>query len=368
MMMPHAAKEAALEQLVAAAIRAPSGDNTQPWRFILHRASHRIDVHLDEMRDSSPMNAGQVMSRIACGAAIENMFQMARARGWTATLETRAGSPIATVSLQGFTDNGRSSGRIEDLIARRVVNRRLYDGRPTSPELLARLKSETPVLDDVSTHWIYGPERLSQLASVIGRADGLMYGAKPLRRAILSRVRFDADYDAEVEDGLSVASLEASAAELIAMRTMFRGPNWLFKLSGTPHVLGSRARKLVKSASGLCVVVIPAARSTPQLDLLTGRAMQCAWLALHAEGLAVQPMMSVLVLENLLDHGSPELIASLGRKRLLALRDEFRALVPEVGGGRPAFLMRFGFAPAPTGRTGRLPLTAVCTEAPRSTP
>jgi len=174
MMMPHAAKEAALEQLVAAAIRAPSGDNTQPWRFILHRASHRIDVHLDEMRDSSPMNAGQVMSRIACGAAIENMFQMARARGWTATLETRAGSPIATVSLQGFTDNGQSSGRIEDLIARRVVNRRLYDGRPTSPELLARLKSETPVLDDVSTHWIYGPERLSQLASVIGRADGLM--------------------------------------------------------------------------------------------------------------------------------------------------------------------------------------------------
>src|SRR5207249_6796241 len=240
---------------------------------------------------------------IACGAAIENIFQMARARGWTATLETRAGSPIAMVSLQGLSDEGRSPGRIEGLIARRVVNRRLYDGRPTSPELLTRLKSETPVLDDVSTHWIYGPERLSQLASVLGRADGLMYGEKSRRRTILSHVRFDAAYDAEVEDGLSVASLEVSAAELIAMRTMFGGPNWLFKLSGAPHILGSRARKLVKSSSGLCVVVIPAARSTPQFDLLAGRAMQRAWLALHEEGLAVQPMMSLLVLENLLDHG-----------------------------------------------------------------
>ena len=120
-MMPQAVKESALEQLVAAAIRAPSGDNTQPWRFILHRASHRIEVHVDEMRDSSPMNAGQCMSRIACGAAIENIFQMARARGWTATLETRAGSPIAMVSLQGLSDEGRSPGRIEDLIARRAM-------------------------------------------------------------------------------------------------------------------------------------------------------------------------------------------------------------------------------------------------------
>jgi hypothetical protein len=33
--------------------------------------------------------------------------------------------------------------------------------------------------------------------------------------------------------------------------------------------------------------------------------------------------------------------------------------VPEIGDRRPAFLMRFGFAPAPSGRTGRLPLHAV---------
>jgi hypothetical protein len=94
-------------------------------------------------------------------------------------------------------------------------------------------------------------------------------------------------------------------------------------------------------------------------DLVVGRAMQRAWLALSAEGLAVQPMMSLLVLENVWEHGDAALLDSLGRGTLAGLRREFRALVPEIGGRRPAFLMRFGFAPAPSGRTGRLPLHAV---------
>jgi hypothetical protein len=82
-------------------------------------------------------------------------------------------------------------------------------------------------------------------------------------------------------------------------------------------------------------------------------------LTLTAEGLAVQPMMSLLVLENIGEHGDAALVESLGRGTLAALQHEFRALVREIGGWRPAFLMRFGFAPAPSGRTGRLPLHAV---------
>jgi hypothetical protein len=70
--------------------------------------------------------------------------------------------------------------------------------------------------------------------------------------------------------------------------------------------------------------------------------------------------MSLPVLENALDHGPAELQASLGYEKVSSLRNEFRALVPEVGNGRPAFLLRFGYAPAPTGRTGRLPIAAVC--------
>jgi hypothetical protein len=180
-----------------------------------------------------------------------------------------------------------------------------------------------------------------------------------MRRAFLAKVRFDVSPDTPVEEGLSPASLELSAADYFALRTMGRIPHWLLKLAGARRVFAAKARQLVRSASGLCLVAAPdGAAST---DVCVGRAMQRAWLILTAHGLAVQPMMSLPVLANALDHGTPQLQASLGRDKVLALGDEFRALVPEVGGGRPAFLMRFGFAPAPSGRTGRLPLSAVTT-------
>ena len=63
--------DAILETLIAAGIQAPSGDNTQPWRFMVDSQARTIAAHVDETRDPSPMNSGQRMSRIAVGAAVE---------------------------------------------------------------------------------------------------------------------------------------------------------------------------------------------------------------------------------------------------------------------------------------------------------
>ena len=105
-MMPNATKETVLEQLVATAIRAPSGDNTQPWHFVLDRGRNRIAVYVDEAKDRSPMNAGQHMAAIACGAAVENMLRMAGDRGWEARLEARSDAALAVISLEHAGEDG----------------------------------------------------------------------------------------------------------------------------------------------------------------------------------------------------------------------------------------------------------------------
>ena len=63
-------------------------------------------------------------------------------------------------------------------------------------------------------------------------------------------------------------------------------------------------------------------------------------------------MLSLPVLGNALEHGDPALVAALGRERVAALGRSFREAAPEIGVGRPAALLRFGFAPPPSGRTG----------------
>jgi nitroreductase len=345
-----------LETLIRAAILAPSGDNTQPWRFAVDAERGTIAFLLDETRDPSPMNAGQRMARIAVGAALENALRTARRNDWETTLEPAIPPALAILHLHG---NSGRPGAIEDAIQARVTNRRLYDGRTLAAEQLERLRNQTPMLEGVATHWIAGTERIAALAELIGRADALMLGDPLMRRAFLGKVRFDQPAGAAVEEGLSLASLELSFSDRIMLRVLPRLPNGLLTALGARRAFAAKARQLVRSASGLCLIV--AADGSEAADLLVGRAMQRAWLALTAEGLAAQPMMSLLVLENVADNGSPDQLAPLGVEQLASLRRELRECVPEIGKGRSAFLLRFGFAPQPTGRTGRLPMESVAT-------
>jgi nitroreductase len=339
-----------LEKLVSAAVKAPSGDNTQPWRFALDEAASRIEIHLDATRDSSPMNAGQRMARIALGAALENLLREAWRLGFAPALED-APPALAVVRLT-------AAGRDPDLdpaVAARVTNRRPYDGRALDPQVSAALERESsPPLGGVTTHWIAAKERLRAIAALVGRADATMFSVREMLMAFLAKVRFDATGDADVEDGLSPASLELSAADRLLLQLLPRLPHGLLLALGTFRVMGARSKALVAGSSALCLVVAPDAE--PRTDLDVGRATERAWLALTAHGLSAQPMMSLLVLENALDHG---VLAGMPREAAVAVRGRLRALAPEIGQGRPAFLMRVGFAPPPRGRVGRRPVRDV---------
>jgi hypothetical protein len=341
-------------RIVAASTWAPSGDNTQPVRFAVDLRARTIGLVLDPSRDPSPMNAGQRMARIAAGAALENLIRAAEARGLVAELVLPPPGTLAVVRLGG--DPIEPDRPAPELLAR-VTNRRAYDGRPVAGDSLGRLAGSSPPVDGVTTHWIVDQGRLGALAGLIGRADGLMFGEPSMRRAFLAKVRFDEPPEAPVDEGLSLGSLEATAPERLALRAIRRMPDRLFRIGGVSRIFAGKTRRMVRSASGLCLVVAP--DGSEATDLIVGRAMQRAWLALTAEGMVAQPMMSLAVLENVAERGDPALLRALGPARLGTLRDEFRALVPEIAGRRPAWLMRFGHAPPPTGRSGRLPVEAV---------
>jgi hypothetical protein len=341
----------AVAWLLGAAIRAPSGDNTQPWRFEVDAEGGRVAFFVDEARDPSPMNAAQRMARIAVGAALENVLRTAERSGWEVQTEEPVAPAVAVVRLR--PGPGRD---VEPAIAARVTNRRTYDGRPVPDDVLARLKEQTPLRDGITSAWVVDRQRLAALADLIGRADAAMFGEASMRRAFLHNVRFDAPPGAEVEEGLSLASLEVFGKDRLALRMMPWVPGWLLRLGGGLRAFAANARRLVAGAAGLCLVVAPDRAAAT--DLAVGRAMQRAWLALTAEGLAVQPMMSLPVLDNALEHGGAGLAASLGPE-VPPLLAELGRLAPEVGAGRLAYLMRFGYAAGVSGRTGRRPLSAV---------
>ena len=353
----------AADALLGAAAHAPSHDNTQPWRFTADTKTGRIAFHVDEGRDASPLNAGQRLSRLAVGCAIENFHRTARLNGWSVAVED---PPATAVAMLRVTDEGLAPPRVDGAIFARTTNRRLYGKRPVPPAVLERLSSKTPDLNGIKTHWILARPRIEVLADLVGRAERIVFAHGESRRARQARVRFDREREDAVSDGLPLGSLELSRTRERLLRLAARLPNRAVKALGLPVLEGSRAANLVRSASGLCLVVAPDASLAS--DLAAGRAAARAWLALTDEGLAAQPLLALIGLDAIPEHGAPKLVASFSSAELSALRSNLRTWAPEIGPGSPAFLLRFGDAPPPTARSGRQPLEAVTRQAPLEPP
>ena len=344
-------------RLIRAGGWAPSGDNTQPWRFAWDPGRCAIEVVLDPSRDPSPMNAGQQMALIACGAAVENIWSLARALGREATLELPARSRleeatvVARVVLGGPCAAG-DPGDLERTLGERVTNRRPYDGRPLDPAVRDRLERSGGDLPGLDVRFVTDRALVRRLADAIARGDAVMFGDHTMRHAFLGNVRFDLPRDAEPEERLPIGSLEASAPERLALRAMRFIPGGLFALCRGARILSAHSRTLVRSASGLCFVVPSGEEDRTGLEV--GRAAQRAWLAMTGLGLAAQPMMSLPGLRFALAHGAPELVRSLERLGARQALDAFEALLSSAGvSGFPWFVLRFGYAPPPTCRARR---------------
>jgi hypothetical protein len=341
-----------IQTLIKAATLAPSGDNTQPWKFSFDPIQNRIDLFVDPARDPSPMNRGQRMARIAVGAALVNLQRTAQHNGWPTELISPERPALASIRLVG---PGPEQINIEHVLTERVTNRRFYNGQPLSEAILSALQEETPAEENVQTLWMTDRTRLPNLGRLIGQGDALMFGVPSMRKAFLANIRFDSPALARVDEGLSLASLELSSLERPALSAMKWLPNWLIHYGGGLRAFATKAQRLVESASGLCLIL--ANDDSEKTDQFVGQATQRAWLALTRFGLAAQPMMSLPVLENAIDKGSEDLISPLRETTVKRLIQEVAGLILEVKGSRVAFLLRFGFAPFPSGRTGRIKLS-----------
>ena len=338
--------ESAIDTLLEAASLAPSGDNTQPWHFDVDRQQRAIRVSPDPTRDPSPMNAGDRMSRLAIGAAIENMAQTCVLNGW----EYRISTSKLDASLELYDDY--STGKIGEAIRNRVSNRRKYKRKGLADSIVQTLQSAVEPEGTAEVIWVFDDSDRSDLCRMISEADSIMLSNESIRKAFLSKVRFDVPVNAVVEEGLSLGTLELSMPDRIALRMMRWTPQRVLQLFGIRSKLNAAARRLADSADGFCLVTSRSNSNESDFDI--GRVFQRSWLTLAEQGMASQPMMSLLVIRNILEQGDSTIREELGAARCTKILDEFFQRFTQVEGAFPSAVLRFGIADEPTVRSGRM--------------
>jgi molybdopterin/thiamine biosynthesis adenylyltransferase/nitroreductase len=275
------------DYLLQAALRAPSGDNCQPWRFAAQ--GNTIRLLLDPAADDSFFNVAQIASWISCGAAAENLVLAAGRCGLAAHVTTgtaaRAGLDIS------LTPTGAAEEPLQRFVWERHTNRTLYDGRPLEPGVRSQIEAAA-ALHGARLLLLTDRKQIREAARLVGAADTLRSSHRALHEHLMTMIRFTPKEALAKRDGLPLKNLEAGAAgEWLLRRTR----PWPVMAALNHLGLGKMIARI--SYQGMCsasaIGLLKIQGGLPADFVQGGRALERVWLTASRLGLDFQPMTAL---------------------------------------------------------------------------
>ena len=335
----------AVDAVVDAAARAPSGGNVQPWTIAADDAGLTITLAPEH---STAMDVGYRGSCVAVGAALHNARIAASAAGLlgAVTVHDRGpGLPVATMMF-GSGNDRELSDRYEHMLDR-TTNRRLGVPRPLD-DAQAGLLAEAAAREGARLCLVTNRDDIAAIGAILAESDRIRFLTPTLHREMIGELRWPPRDS--VDTGIDVRALELDSAELSTL-ALLRRPEVMERLGAQDagQALGKSTADRIASSSAVAVIAIPG--STSRDYVRGGEATESVWIHAQALGLAVQPISPVFLygVESAdFEQLSPRYAAPLER-----LREELFDVVGAKAGEALAMVLRLSHAPGPSVRSER---------------
>ncbi len=346
-----------IEHILNLAKWAPSGDNTQPWRFEIIN-EHQVNVHGFDTRKECVYDFRGHASHIALGALIENICIAATCHKLRADVTERPDCsdehPVFEVKF--VSSPGVDVNPLHDQIRLRSVHRRPYKTTPLTPEQKSALEKSLGASHRVV--WLEGLQNrfaMARLVSAAGKLRLTIPEAYLVHRNIIQwNSQFSEDKVPDQAIGLDRMSLHLMRWALTSWE---RVDFFNTFLAGT---LLPRIQLDIIPALACAAHFILLAESIPSsvADYVTGgRAMQRFWLTATKLGLQLQPEMSALIFRNYATNGVIVSTKPGAQRAANTISIKFNGLAGNKQLGNQAIFMgRLGKSPPPIARSLRLSL------------
>jgi hypothetical protein len=202
-----------IDELLRAAVAAPSLHNAQPWRFHIRLSSSVIELAIDPARMLPSADPHGRAAHIACGAALFNLRVAAAAAGLQPDIRLLPdpGQPLllAEIRLTGRHQATSWERELRAAIPRRQTNRKPFSNRVVPPGIRAEL-GEAASLEGATLHFLDHGEAVRVLGLAADAERDML--ADPAYRAELARwVGDQPDRGGIPESALGPRSLEGGA-------------------------------------------------------------------------------------------------------------------------------------------------------------
>ena len=334
-----------MDAILDAARWAPSGDNTQPWRFEVLDAD-TVRVHLQTEAGSNPYEYRDgEPSLMSGGMLLESLRLAATQHGRTLTWAVAGGADPGQVSWRILVRMPVQAGVREDplasVLALRSVDRRPYRSRPLRAHEVAALESAAG--PELRVGWHAGWRARLSLAGLGALATDIRLRAQETFRVHQAVIDWRPGHSAT---GLPAGAIGLDRGTLKLMRWAMA--HWgrmhgMNRLTGT----GAAAAQLdyrpgLGSAAFFTLSpVAPDDGDRVARLLRLGGAVQRFWLQAARLGLSVQPGLATLIFAHYGAHGLPFTGDPALQAKAARLATRFQAVL----GAHPdslAFLGRIG--------------------------
>lgn len=336
---------------------APSGDNTQPWRFEVID-SHHVRVYAYDTRDHCVYDLDGHASQMAWGALLETMRIAATAAGWSMVCERSSASPENQAEFDVFfqPETGIKPDPLWLHIPARSVQRRPLSAQPlTTAEKIALEAAAAPFAlvwhEGLSGRWA-----IARLLFTSAKIRLISPEAYQVHKSIIDwNRRYSEDKVPDQAIGLDPVTLKLMAW---VMRRWERVEFFNAYLMGT---LAPRLQlDLIPALACAAHFRLVAGQLPTVADdyIAAGRSLQRVWLTATRLGLMMQPEMTPLIFTRY----AREHRTFTENRQALGLASWLRSQLDALWGAQaPAslFLGRIGRGPAPTARSLRKSLASL---------
>ena len=188
------------EFLVAQAVKAPSGHNTQPWKFRQNESA--VEIYPDFDRRLPVVDPDDRELFVSLGCAAENLCLAAQTNGYKAAVSVGDKGVIA-VSLAEKADVKPNS--LFNQIDARQTNRSVYTGEEIALDALKKLQSVCSEKGISVHYYVHQTKQFNDIEQYVLQGNTRQMQNEAFKAELKSWMRFNKKHQDQTLDGLSYA-------------------------------------------------------------------------------------------------------------------------------------------------------------------
>ena len=262
-------------EMIRAAVQAPSGHNSQPWKFYVHDSS--IEVVPDFTKALPVVDENHRELYISLGCAVENLCLAAKEKGYQPTATIRQRDDTTYSILVELTKEPVQTDPLFHVIDKRQTNRNEYNQRTIEADTLSMIREINS--QEGTRFYMYrrGSDMYDTLSHYVYRGNAIQMTDKAFKKELLSWIRFNKQQIRKTKDGLTHEVMGTPAT-----------PKFLGKMIVgmflKPNPQNKTDRRKLESSSHL--VLFTTKNNTPQEWIDLGRTLERFLLKTTSLGIA----------------------------------------------------------------------------------